>query len=107
MERLWPVVAARLREWNRGGRTLFESPFRARAEPVIGRAFARPVGASRNGDRKCCGFTIRRSSGFALGDVFAHDAFVPLQLPLVIRAVGEPFGDADLGTDLTGSHGDA
>jgi hypothetical protein len=48
-----------------------------------------------------------RGSGFALGNVFAHDAFVPLQLPLVIRAVGEPFGNADLRIDLTGRHGDA
>src|SRR5712692_7155663 len=48
-----------------------------------------------------------RASRLAFGNVFAHDAFVSLQLPLMIRPLGEPVGDADLRIDRTGSHGDA
>src|SRR5258708_5449305 len=44
---------------------------------------------------------------FVFGNVFAHDAFVTLQFPLVIRTVGEPIGNTDLPVDLTGGHGDA
>ena len=43
----------------------------------------------------------------AFGNVFAQDALVPLQRPLVIRPVGEPVGNTDLPVDLTGSHGDS
>jgi hypothetical protein len=64
-------------------------------------------GTSGNDDRNFMTLRPAWSSGFALGNIFAHDAFVSLQFPLVIRAVGEPFGDADLGMDLAGSHGDA
>jgi hypothetical protein len=47
------------------------------------------------------------TSRLVLGNIFAEDAFVALQLPLVIRAVGEPFGEACLRVDGTGRHGDA
>src|SRR5947207_1178493 len=47
------------------------------------------------------------NSRFAFGNVFAHDALVPLQLPLVVRTMGEPLGNADLRVDHAGRHGDA
>src|ERR1700675_1379021 len=47
------------------------------------------------------------ASDVVLGNVFAHDAFVPLQLPLMVRAIGEPIGNADLPLDRTGRHGDS
>src|SRR5664279_1393574 len=47
------------------------------------------------------------ASYVVLGNVFAHDAFVPLQLPLMVRAIGEPIGNADLPLDRTGRHGDS
>src|SRR5664279_5561285 len=47
------------------------------------------------------------ASNIALGNVFAHDAFVPLQLPFMVRAIGEPIGNADLPLDRTGRHGDS
>src|SRR5580693_5878565 len=90
MERLWRLVAARLRG---------KGPQGAGRRALRRAAFARPASAF-NYDSAC-------GSGFALGNVFAHDAFISLQLPLVIRAVGEPFGNADLRVDLTGGHGDA
>src|SRR5271169_1770031 len=48
-----------------------------------------------------------RTSRLAFGNVFAHDAFVTLQLPLMIRTIGEPIGNPDLPVYLTGGHGDA
>src|SRR3954462_10568123 len=47
------------------------------------------------------------TSRFALGRVFSHDAFVAFQRPGVIRAVGEPLGNADLPIDLARRDGDA
>jgi hypothetical protein len=47
------------------------------------------------------------TSGFAFGDVFADNALVSLQLPVSIRAVGEPLSNANLPVDLASSHGDA
>jgi hypothetical protein len=49
----------------------------------------------------------RRASCLVLGNVLAHHAFVTLQRPLVVRAFGEPVGDADLAVYLTARHGDA
>ena len=46
-------------------------------------------------------------SGFVPRDIFAQNAFVALQLPIVIRPLGEPVGDADLCVDGAGAHGDA
>ena len=43
----------------------------------------------------------------AVGDVCAGDAFVAFQPPLMIRTLGQPFGNADLRMDLTGRHRDA
>src|SRR4051812_1697492 len=47
------------------------------------------------------------NSRFVFGNVLAHDALVPLQLPLVIRTMGEPLGNADLRVDHACRHGDA
>src|ERR1700686_4662152 len=47
-----------------------------------------------------------RASYVVLGNVFAHNAFVPLQFPFMVRAIGEPIGDADLPLDGAGRHGD-
>src|SRR3954447_896223 len=47
------------------------------------------------------------NSRFVFGNVLAHDALVPLELPLVIRTMGEPLGNADLRMDHAGRHGDA
>src|SRR5512140_1056607 len=46
-------------------------------------------------------------SDVVLGNVFAHDAFVPLQLPFMVRAVGKPIGNADLPLDRAGRHGNS
>ena len=35
-------------------------------------------------------------SGFVLGRVFSEHAFVALQAPFAVRALGEPVGDSDL-----------
>jgi hypothetical protein len=48
-----------------------------------------------------------RMSGFVFGRVFAHYAFVTLQLPFMIRALGEPVGNTDLCVDGARAHGDA
>ena len=49
-----------------------------------------------------CGF-----SGFVLRNVFPEHAFVALQSPFAIRALGEPVGDSNLRVDRAGAHGDA
>ena len=49
-----------------------------------------------------CGF-----SGFVLRNVFSEHAFVALQAPFAIRALGEPVGDSNLRVDRAGAHGDA
>jgi hypothetical protein len=46
-------------------------------------------------------------SGFVLRRVLPEHAFVALQAPFAIRALGEPVGDADLRVDRAGAHGDA
>src|ERR1700674_4192400 len=50
---------------------------------------------------------LARTSCFVFGNVFAHDALVTFQPPLMIGAIGEPLGNTDLRVDLTGRHGDA
>lgn len=50
---------------------------------------------------------LARTSCFAFGNVFAHDALVTFQPPLMIGTISEPLGNTDLRVDLTGSHGDA
>jgi hypothetical protein len=50
---------------------------------------------------------LARTSCFAFGNVFAHDALVTFQAPLVVGAIGEPLGNTNLRVYLTGSHGDA
>jgi len=62
---------------------------------------------SGNDDRNIALLQTAARLRFALRNIFAHHAFISLQLPLVIGAVGEPFGNADLRIDLTGRHGDA
>ena len=44
---------------------------------------------------------------FVLGRVFSEHAFVALQAPFAIRALGKPVGDTDLRVDRAGAHGDA
>ena len=51
-------------------------------------------------------FAAGRSS-FVLRRVLAEHAFVALQAPFAIRALGEPVGDSDLRVDRAGAHGDA
>ena len=46
-------------------------------------------------------------SRIALGRIFAQDALVTLQRPLMIRTLGEPVGDTDLRGRCAGGHGDA
>jgi hypothetical protein len=46
-------------------------------------------------------------SRFIFGDVFAENALVSFELPVSVRAVGEPLSNANLPVDLAGSHGDA
>jgi hypothetical protein len=46
-------------------------------------------------------------SGFVLRRVLPEHAFVALQAPFAIRALGEPVGDSDLRVDRAGAHGDA
>ena len=46
-------------------------------------------------------------SGFVLRRVLPEHAFVALQAPFAVRALGEPVGDADLRVDRTRGHGDA
>src|SRR5215213_3651079 len=46
-------------------------------------------------------------SGFVLRRVLAEHAFVALQAPFAVRALGEPVGDSDLRVDRAGAHGDA
>jgi hypothetical protein len=40
-------------------------------------------------------------------DVLAHDTFVAAQFPVMIRTMGDPFGNAGLPVYLAGSHRDA
>ena len=47
------------------------------------------------------------ASRFVLGRIFSEHAFVALQVPFAIRALGEPVGDADLRVDRAGAHGDS
>ena len=47
------------------------------------------------------------ASRFVFGRVFPEHAFVALQAPFAIRALGEPVGDANLRVDRAGAHGDA
>jgi len=44
---------------------------------------------------------------FVLGRIFPEHAFVALQAPFAIRALGEPVGNSDLRVDGAGAHGDA
>ena len=44
---------------------------------------------------------------FVLRRIFSEHAFVALQAPFAIRALGEPVGDTDLRVDRAGAHGDA
>ena len=46
-------------------------------------------------------------SGFVLRRVLPEHAFVALQSPFAIRALGEPVGDSNLRVDRAGAHGDA
>ena len=47
------------------------------------------------------------SSRFVFGRVLSEHAFVALQSPFAIRALGEPVGDSNLRVDRAGAHGDA
>ena len=49
-----------------------------------------------------CGF-----SGFVLRNVLPEHAFVALQSPFAIRALGKPVGNSDLRVYRAGGHGDA
>ena len=46
-------------------------------------------------------------SGFVLRNVLSEHAFVALQSPFAIRALGKPVGDSNLRVDRAGAHGDA
>jgi hypothetical protein len=50
---------------------------------------------------------LARISCFAFGGVFADDALVTFQCPLVIGTISQPLGNTDLPIHLAGSHGDA
>ena len=57
---------------------------------------------------KCSCFEPERAdSGLVFRDVGTHDAPVTLELPIVIRAMGEPLGNARLRVYLTAGHRDA
>ena len=47
------------------------------------------------------------ASRFVFGRVLPEHAFVALQSPFAIRALGEPVGDSNLRVDRAGAHGDA
>ena len=63
--------------------------------------FAMPGKAPRQREVACS------CSGFVLRNVLPEHAFVALQAPFAIRALGEPVGDSNLRVDRAGAHGDA
>ena len=68
---------------------------------VDARKFAMPGNEPRQREAAC------GVSGFVLRNVFPEYAFVALQSPFAIRALGEPVGDSNLRVDRAGAHGDA
>jgi hypothetical protein len=50
---------------------------------------------------------MTHTSRVVFGCVFAQDALVTFQLPLMIRTIGKPVGYTNLRVCLAGSHGDA